>query len=153
MSERWGRHVRGLLAGLLVTYGVMMLSREAVADFLRSVGRGDAASHRWAALLLVVLGAAVAGVAILVARLGPLVAAVPAVLLLLVYSPLLFLHFPGWYPDGLARFVLESYNVHVPLIAGVFAGAAAWEAAKQRPSAANKSSPEPGSDSHVPTGA
>ena len=127
--KKW---LSGLVAGLLITAVVLL----ALAELMPAIARGLAdltnGEGRWAMVWLIVLGSGV-GVVILLGRANPSILVVPALLLLLLYLPVLGNQIiPSWYPDWLGSMVARSFGGGTALVVtGAFAGAAVWSVSKQ----------------------
>lgn len=118
------------LIGLAVTVVTFIALKELTRDWWAFANRRS--QDRGYAVGLLLLGVGV-GVVAIAARYHPLIAAVPAGLLFLVYFPLFFnLSVPSWYPERFRLDILVSYSPAPYLIVGVFAAAGVWHFKAQR---------------------
>ncbi len=112
------------LIGLGVTVLTFVILRAFSDDFVTvRVGGNFRISLVW----MVILGIGIGGAALAGVRYHPLVAAVPAVLLLALYLPIFTnLRAPGWYPERVRAGVLFSLSPVPFTIIGVLGVASLW---------------------------
>ncbi len=125
------RATLGGAAGLVVTGLTLTSLREFTPEFQRAVSILNVSGTRGPLIGVMLLGAVI-GVAALGSRFHPLVSGVPAVLLFIVYLPLLIdLTIPDWYPDWLGDTVLFSFGPTPYLAIGVLTAVAASRMVEQ----------------------
>lgn len=116
----------GIGIGLGVTVGLLYWLRVLASGFVVTAQNFDSGGHLQAVLWLIAVGIAVYLVCIGSQR-NAFIAGTPAFLLLAMFAPLMFAHaIPEWYPEWLSELALFSYNMHTPVVIGVFVGAAVW---------------------------
>lgn len=117
----------GGVTGFIVTAVVLIALRELTSQISQGLSRFDSGQARWAMIWLIVLGV-VLGLVVVAGRSNVSVSGVPAMLLFLVYSPVLVdLTIPDWYPGWLGTTVMLSFGTGTPLlIIGVLSGVAGW---------------------------
>lgn len=122
----------GAVIGVIVGFGVLFGLSEIVPVFRRGSTFLDFYTYLRGSALLVLLGASVA-IAVNASRTNFLATAVPALLWGFVYGPAMFTQspFPDWQPGWLQTATLRSFDVHIPLIFGLFAGTTIWNAWRQ----------------------
>lgn len=132
--DRWwvGAGV-GLSVGLAALFGL----RATVSVFRSGLTSVDFTDYLTGVILLITIGLGIA-FACAASRTNVLITAVPALLFLIVFGPIMFGQsgFPSWYPDWMRDLTLESYDIHIPVVFGVLAGAATWNAWRQTVQAA-----------------
>ncbi|MBU1227349.1 MAG: hypothetical protein KJ698_09100 [Actinobacteria bacterium] len=115
-----------ILIGLGVTVLTFVILRAFSDDFLRV---RDGGNFRLSLVWMVILGFGIGGAALAGVRYHPLVAAVPAVLLLALYVPVFKdLMAPSWYPEWVRAGVLPAFSPVPFTIIGVLGFSSLWSA-------------------------
>ena len=112
------------LIGLCVTALTFLILRAFSDDFLTA---RDGGNFHLTLVWMVILGIGIGATALAGVRYHPLVAAVPAVLLLALYVPIFKdLMAPSWYPEWVRAGVLSSFSPVPFTIVGVLGAASLW---------------------------
>ena len=114
------------LIGLCVTVLTFLILRAFSDDFLTvRVGGNFRVSLVW--MVILGIGIGVGAVALAAVRYHLFIAAVPAVLLLVLYLPIFInLRAPSWYPEWVRHGVLFSFSPVPFTIVGVLGAASLW---------------------------